>query len=266
MQWFKALTIGCLCLLISSCKGESPIEEDLVSQKNVELEVVEEVEDPSEVVEEILPEVETVQLPEIGLIEVPLPMVFRIDEIDEVMTKAMMGNSYYENDSIQIMDLRYVQIGYYGFDGLPHQGAIVVHEVIAEDVLEIFTELYDVQYPFESITPIDVYGGDDDASMVANNTSAFNYRVIAGTSRLSRHAYGLAIDINPLMNPWVTSHGIYPVEGRVYADRTLDQEGLIIKGDPCYQAFISRGFEWGGDWKSSKDYQHFDRTIEGIND
>ena len=266
MPWLMKLTIIGVCLTLCACSNETQVIEGLPEGIISEVEVLSDSEGVAELVDHNDVELAIIPLPERSFVEVALPMVFRIDEIDPTMTSEMMGKSYHENDVIQIDHLRYVQVGYYGFDGLPHQGALVVHELIAEDILEIFTELYDVQYPLESITPIDAYDGDDDASMVANNSSAFNYRLIAGTSRLSRHAYGLAVDINPLMNPWVTSHGIYPVEGSLYADRTLGQVGMIIKGDPCYEAFISRGFEWGGDWSSSQDYQHFDKTIKGIND
>ena len=194
-----------------------------------------------------------------GTVEGAEPLSFDIREIDEEMAVYMTGRSFHENPHIQLTDLRYVTTGYIGFDGKAHQGAVIVNQKIAQEVLDIFTELYEAGFPIERMEPIDVYEGSDQASMVANNTSGFNYRVVAGTDKLSNHAYGLALDINPLINPWVTSGGkTDPVEGAVYADRSLDIPGMIHRGDVCYEAFVSRGFSWGGDWKNSKDYQHFD--------
>lgn len=192
--------------------------------------------------------------------------IYDVVTIDEAMAKAMTGKSFHENPHIALEDLRVVHVPHYGFDGATHQGSLVVHEKIAEDILEIFTELYEAQYPIEKMIPVDAYEGDDNAAMVDNNTSAFNYRVVAGTVKLSNHAYGLAIDINPLVNPWVTKDGrVAPIEGEAYADRSLKAKGMIHKGGLCYEAFTSRGFAWGGDWKNSKDYQHFDIKIQGVN-
>jgi hypothetical protein len=197
------------------------------------------------------------------------PVVPKIEkgifEIDETMQTTMLGKSYHENPNIQFTDLRLVKVIYYGFDDLEHQGQLVVHKEIAQRVLDIFNELHEVTFPIEKIQLIDVYDGDDNKSMVDNNTSAFNYRVVEGTNHLSNHSYGLAIDINPLMNPYVTKNGIFPVEGTPYLDRDVPIKGMILKGDECYEAFISKGFSWGGDWKNSKDYQHFDIQIEGVN-
>ena len=193
------------------------------------------------------------------------PLVFSIETINEEIAATMTGKSFHENTHIQLEDLRYVKVIHVGYDGNDHQGALVVHEVIAEDVVAIFQDMYEAKYPIESVIPIDAFDGDDNRSMMANNSSAFNYRVVSGTDRLSRHAYGLAVDINPFVNPWVTSSGVFPEEAAKYADRTLEDQGMIKKGDACYKAFVSRGFTWGGEWNSSKDYQHFDIQIEGIN-
>ncbi|PKM67529.1 MAG: hypothetical protein CVU95_07410 [Firmicutes bacterium HGW-Firmicutes-2] len=214
-------------------------------------------------------EVSAVNEPEKEVIETT-PVVPKIEEgifeIDETMQTAMLGKSYHENPTIQFTDLRLVKVIYYGFDDLEHQGQLVVHKEIAHKVLDIFKDLHEVAFPIEKIQLIDVYDGDDNKSMIDNNTSAFNYRVVEGTNHLSNHSYGLAIDINPLMNPYVTRNGVYPVEGALYVDRDVPVKGMIIKGDVCYDAFISRGFSWGGDWKNSKDYQHFDIEIEGVNE
>ena len=137
------------------------------------------------------------------------------------------GCSYQENDNIPLEELRYVQVLYYGFDGETHMGELIVNREIAEDVLEIFQELYEAQYPIERMELVDNYGGDDEASMAANNTSAFNYRTISGTSRLSNHSYGKAIDLNPFYNPYVyTSKDgqlhCEPAEAVEYEDRSKD--------------------------------------------
>ncbi|MDF1616102.1 M15 family metallopeptidase [Petrocella sp. FN5] len=188
-----------------------------------------------------------------------------ISEIDEAMQAAMLGKSYHDNEHIKFSDLRLVKVVYYGFDDLEHQGQLIVHKEIAQKVLDIFEDLHKASFPIEKIELIDIYDGDDNLSMVNNNTSAFNYRVVEGTSKLSNHSYGLAIDINPLVNPYVTKNGVYPVEGTSYVDREVPVKGMIFKNDVCYEAFVSRGFSWGGDWKNSKDYQHFDIYIKGIN-
>lgn len=181
---------------------------------------------------------------------------------DEVFSR-MEGNSYGEDCTIPRSDLAYVRVLYYGFDSQTHIGELVVNTAISEDIVEIFQALYAASYPIEKMVLVDDYGADDNLSMAANNTSAFNYRVVQGTSTLSRHAAGMAIDINPLYNPWVYSDDgvtvIDPPAGAAYADRTLDVPYYIDQDDLCYQLFVEHGFVWGGDWTSSKDYQHFSK-------
>ena len=146
------------------------------------------------------------------------------------------------------------------------EGERICNQAIAQDLVEIFEELYEEQYPIEKIRLVDEYGGDDEASMADNNTSCFNYRLIAGTDRLSNHSYGLAIDINPFYNPYVTARSgktqVSPVGADAYADRSQDFAYKIDREDLCYQLFIAHGFTWGGDWKNSKDYQHFEKTAQ----
>jgi hypothetical protein len=200
------------------------------------------------------------------VIEKVNPSSFGIFTLDYSVIADMTGKSYKENTIIALEDLRLVKVIYYGFDEQSHQGELVVHKEIALQIMSIFRDLYEVAYPIEKIQRVDAYDGDDHQSMIDNNTSAFNYRVVSGSQKLSNHAYGLAIDLNPLMNPYVTSKGVDPVEGAKYIDRTLEVKGMIKEDDPCYLAFTSRGFNWGGVWKNSKDYQHFDIQIKGIND
>lgn len=164
-------------------------------------------------------------------------------------------------------DLRYLKVLYYDFDGNVQEGELICNVSIAEDLKEIFYELYRNQYPIQSIRLIDDYNGDDTASMEANNTSCFNYRVVDGTTSLSKHALGCAIDINPFYNPYVvfdkTGNGqdyISPKGSEIYADRSKDFTYKIDKQDLCYRLFKEHGFTWGGSWNSCKDYQHFQKT------
>lgn len=151
-------------------------------------------------------------------------------------------------DSQSVLDVRYM-----GMDGRHHRGQIVVHAVLADDVRGIFHDLDSARFPIHSVIPIVRFGWSDDASIARNNTSGFNYRTVAGTNRLSLHARGRAIDLNPYLNPYITP-GRRPL--RPYDPRT---PGTIVKGDAAYTAFVKRGWTWGGDWKNEKDYQHFEK-------
>lgn len=193
--------------------------------------------------------------------------MFYYEEIPQEVKDRIKGKSYGDNCDVPYSELRYVKVLYWGFDGDTHDGELIVNKAIAEDIVDIFGELYVAKYPIERMVLIDDYNADDNASMAADNSSAFNYRVIDdGSGRLSNHSYGLAIDINPLYNPYVRKIDgetvVSPVEGEGYADRTLDCDYYIKEGDVCYQAFTKRGFTWGGDWKNSKDYQHFQKLLD----
>ncbi len=136
---------------------------------------------------------------------------------------------------------------------------MIVHTGLAQEVLDIFVEVYDQQYPIEKMKLIDEYGANDELSMADNNTSAFCYRAVANTNKLSKHSTGRAIDINPLYNPYVVKNAVLPVNSESYLDRELSQKGMIHQGDALYNAFIKRGWTWGGNWATQKDYQHFDK-------
>lgn len=181
----------------------------------------------------------------------------------EEIAQRIAGVSYQENDNISMQELRYLRVLHMGFDGQTHIGELLVHESIAEDILEIMAALYENQYPIEKMLLVDEYGADDEVSMQENNTSAFNYREIAGTSRLSQHSLGLAIDINPKFNPYVKEKDgeltISPANAEDYVDRTQEFEYKIDENDLCYQLFTAHGFTWGGSWNSVKDYQHFEK-------
>lgn len=170
--------------------------------------------------------------------------------------------------AISYDDLRYLSILYYDFNGEVQQGELICNKGIAQDLLEIFYELYLNEYQIEKVRLIDEYGGDDTASMLDNNTSCFNYRVVDGTTNLSKHAIGCAIDINPFYNPYIVFNKdgsgkdyISPEGSEIYADRSRNFPYKIDENDLCYKLFKEHGFTWGGEWNSCKDYQHFQKVI-----
>ncbi len=191
---------------------------------------------------------------------------FGYTRISEDVLARITGKSLPEDADISIDDLRYVHVMHYGFDGEVHEGELIVNAAIAQDVVDIFKELFEAEYPIEKIRLIDEYDANDEASMEDNNSSAFCYRTIAETSTLSNHAKGLAIDINPLYNPYVYTRKdgtlfLQPENAEAYVDRDQEDSRFIKKDDICYNIFIAHGFTWGGDWDSKKDYQHFEKKI-----
>ena len=185
------------------------------------------------------------------------------EEISDEVFSRMMGKSYKEECTTPREELRYLRVLHYNKVGEELQGELVCHKDIADDLLAIFRELYQAKYPIERMVLIDEYDADDEASMRANNTSAFNFRKASGMRTLSKHSTGMAIDINPLYNPLVKHREgrtrVYPSNATPYIDRSQDFPYKIVKGDLCYRLFKKYGFSWGGDWKSSKDYQHFEK-------
>ena len=157
-----------------------------------------------------------------------------------------------------------LQVQYVDFQGKTQQGVLICNHQITNDLREIFAELYRQRYPIERIRPISEYGDDDERSMQANNTSCYCYRPIAGSKKLSKHAMGLAIDVNPLYNPCVKRDKkgaihIQPSTGKPYANRSKSFAHKITQDDLCYRLFFQHGFRWGGSWRSLKDYQHFEK-------
>jgi len=187
--------------------------------------------------------------------------VFSSRELAEININRINGVSWKPEAPVRIEELRYIEVTYWGFDDKTHLGELVVHKDVSDEVLEIFKELYETKFPIDKIRLIDEYNADDDSSMDDNNTSSFNFRVVAGTDKLSKHSYGLAIDINPVQNPYIKGDTVSPQKGKEYVDRSDIRKGMIIKGDTCYNAFINRGWIWGGEWKTMKDYQHFQKDI-----
>ena len=185
--------------------------------------------------------------------------VFEATPIPPAIEARMRGVSYPEGADIKLDDLRYLKLSYIDFEGNPQVGEMVCNKAVAQDLVEIFQALYEERYPIRSIRLIDDFGGDDDASMQADNTSCFNYRKKVGVRELSKHALGLAVDVNPFENPYVRPTRIRPAEARDYADRTRDFPHKIDKDDLCYKLFRAHGFSWGGTWRSVRDYQHFEK-------
>lgn len=206
---------------------------------------------------------ETTPEPEIKLVDCEAD-AFYISHIPDDIFAKMQGRSYKADCSIDREELRYVHILHTGFDGETKEGELVVNKAIADDVLAIFEELYRAKYPIEKVRLVDEYDADDEASMSDNNSSAFNFRTISHTTTISKHGLGMAIDINPLYNPYVkTVNGalsIEPANAAAYVDRSEAHPYRIDHDDLCYKLFTEHGFTWGGDWVHSKDYQHFEKA------
>ncbi len=184
-------------------------------------------------------------------------------EIPDGVWARMQGKSYLENPYIGREDLRLVRVLHHDGQGEVRMGEMVCNRLIAHRLVLIMRQLYDAGYGIERMVLPDVYDADDERQMTANNSSCFCYRRVAGSKKLSNHARGLAVDINPLYNPHCRPGRfgrlvVHPSAGRKYSDRSLQFPYKIVQGDVCYRAFTRQGFSWGGAWRNSKDYQHFE--------
>ena len=190
---------------------------------------------------------------------------FYVSEIPDDIFEKMQGKSYKADCTVPREDLRYVHVLHMGFDGETKEGELVVNKAIADDVCDIFEKLYEADYPIEKIRLIDEYDADDEASMSDNNSSAFNFRFISHTTKISKHGLGMAVDINTLYNPYVKTvdgkRSVEPANASDYVDRSADFPYKIDHDDLCYRLFKEHGFSWGGDWQHSKDYQHFEKDL-----
>lgn len=199
---------------------------------------------------------------DIGLAAASDDAFYAIPIPDEIFAK-MQGKSYKDDCTIPRDDLRYIHVLHKNIEGETLEGEMVCSTLIAEDLLEIFRELYDQSYPIEKMRLIDEYDANDELSMTDNNSSCFNYRTISHTNKISKHGLGVAVDINTLYNPYTKvvdgERIIEPTAGAPYLDRDADFPYKIERGDLCYNLFIAHGFEWGGDWPDRKDYQHFEK-------
>ncbi|MFI3295722.1 MAG: M15 family metallopeptidase [Rikenellaceae bacterium] len=188
---------------------------------------------------------------------------FTISPISPEIFCRINGLSYPEGCELPLEELRYLKVLHVTAQGEVREGELICNKAIAQDLIEIFKVLFDAKYPIERVELVDNYQAQDSRSMRANNSSAFNYRYISGTKKLSNHSSGMAIDINPLYNPYVKITNaevrVDPPESTPYANREQEHPYMIQKGDLLYREFIKRGFRWGGDWRSLKDYQHFEK-------
>ncbi len=165
--------------------------------------------------------------------------------------------SYRAGCPVATSDLRLVHVSFLGFDGTAHVGALVVNRRVARDVVSVFRRLYAARFPIRRMTPMSAFRGSDDASMAADNTSGFNCRRAVGGPGWSEHAYGLAIDVNPVENPYFLAGKALPPAGRRYRDRARVRRGMAVDGGTLVRAFAAVGWRWGGRWSASPDYQHF---------
>ena len=175
------------------------------------------------------------------------------------VTKADLAYSYRPSCPVRPSELRRLTVSYWGFDVKRRVGAIVVRATAARPVLSVFRKLYAARFPIRRLRLVEAYKGSDDASMAADNTSGFNCRFVSGTRRWSQHAYGLAIDVNPVENPYVDGGRVSPPAGRRYLDRSRRRPGMVVPGGVVVRAFAAIGWSWGGRW-SPPDYQHFSAT------
>jgi len=179
-----------------------------------------------------------------------------IGEIEPVRWSDLR-HSYRAGCPVAPAQLRTVRVSYWGFDGRERVGRIVVSRRVATDVRTVFRKLWEARFRIKSLRPVSEFRGSDDRSMAADNTSGFNCRVVGGTSRWSLHAYGEAIDVNPVENPYVQGSTVSPSAGRAYLDRSRVRPGMAVEGGVLVRAFAAAGWKWGA---SFGDYQHFSTT------
>jgi poly-gamma-glutamate synthesis protein (capsule biosynthesis protein) len=183
------------------------------------------------------------------------------------LLRERMSSSHHAGCPVPWRKLRYLQLSYFGFDGRPHTGELVVAAAYARDIVGVFGTLYDARWPIRRMRLVDAYGGDDDRSMAADNTSGFNCRRVKGSAEWSAHAFGAAIDVNPVQNPYLTPSSVFPPDSRRFAalDRSAEAlvpDGTIRSDDVVVRAFAAIGWEWGGSW-AVPDYQHFSAPSRG---
>ena len=192
-----------------------------------------------------------------------LDKCFAAEPIPDGVWQRMQGKTYQDNPYIGRSDLRHVRALHWDYDGQTHVGEMVCNQVIADRLVSILRQLYEAHYPIQRMLLPDVYDANDETQMRANNSSCFCYRAVSGTAKLSKHARGLAVDINTLYNPYYKNRPdgtryVQPATARAYCDRTKQFPYKIERNDLCHRLFIEAGFQWGGDWKSCKDFQHFE--------
>jgi hypothetical protein len=180
----------------------------------------------------------------------------------ERVTPAQLPHSWRPGCPVPTTRLRRIRLTYWGFDAEPHRGAVVVNAAVTNDVVSVFRRLYRARFPVRRLRPIDAYGGNDERSLAADNTAAFNcrYAVASGPRRWSVHAYGEAVDVDPVENPYLLNGRVHPRAGRRYLDRSHVRPGMAAPNGALVRAFAAVGWKWGGRWSGSPDYQHFSAT------
>lgn len=187
----------------------------------------------------------------------PEPFSGSVSRIDRATRQLMIGSSWRPECPVPLRNLRVVRVTYLGFNEEAQRGRLVVHRRWADEILDVFHDLYERVFAIRRVRLVDRYDADDRASMRHDNTSAFNCRYVAGTTTWSQHAYGRAIDINPVENPYVDGAHVSPPRGRRFLDRSDVRPGMVVLRDAVWRAFHRIGWRWGGSWSSVKDYQHF---------
>ena len=183
----------------------------------------------------------------------------------KIKKRMIKGNSWKRGCPVGTEDLRYLKLAYHGFDGKPYMGELIVHKDAAKSTVKVFEELYDIGYPIRQMRLVSDFKGKDWQSIEADNTSALNCRYATGRKKWSNHAYGKAIDINPIENPYISRTGhiahkasLKFAKRKHNPNRGSKDKALITKHDKAYNIFIKNGWSWGGEWSGIKDYQHFD--------
>ena len=178
------------------------------------------------------------------------------------VTAAQLPYSWHRGCPVAPAQLRRLRLAYWGFDGRAHTGELVVNARAVGDLVRVFSRLYSARFPIRRMRPIDAYRGSDERSLAADNTAAFNcrYAVGSGPKRWSAHAYGLAIDVDPVENPYLEGGRVHPRSGRAYLNRGRVRPGMAVRGGVLVSAFAGVGWAWGGRWTGSPDYQHFSAT------
>jgi len=188
---------------------------------------------------------------------------FTASRLGPATRRRVRGSSWHPGCPVALEDLRLLRIGYWGFDGRPRVGRMIVAATAVTPVRRAFAELFRARFPIRRMRLVDDYGASDYASIEADNTSAFNCRLATGSSRFSEHAFGRAVDVNPIENPYVYPSGAtVHAASRPYLDRSRHRTGMAYHGGVLVRAFASAGWGWGGDWRppSATDYQHFSAT------
>lgn len=192
------------------------------------------------------------------------PFKSSISPIPRSIQKQIKVYTWHQGCPVPLKKLRYLTLSYWGFDKKPHQGSLIVNQVLATEVIQIFKLLYLHRFPLERMELMDAFKGNDQAAMTANNTSAFNCRDLSNKPGIfSQHSYGRALDINPRINPYVAGQLVLPPEASPFSDRSKPYRGKISLNTLIYRLFIQYGWDWGGNWYDVQDYQHFEKRAKG---